>query len=329
MDEGYFCVDRSIWTNGQFASDEPFSERLAFIWMISEAAWKPRKIKIGDQRVELQRGQFSCSVRYMAEAWGWSKSRVDRFLKRLQKWDTIGTDSGTGQIVVTLCKYDEYQRPWDSSGTAPGQERDKTNTVINKNSISPDQAPGAREPELPLVAEGEPAKPTLPPAEPLPAAKARKPTTGSALLAAKGAAEAFEGFWAAYPRKDDKEAARRAFAKALEVPDTTAEQLVACARAFAITCRKEGREAKFIKHAATWLNGLGWQDVLAQASQRLSPVPAPAGAPGERPYDREMRRRLTQFKIDGSWARGLFGDPPGSPTCTVDKRLLREFGFAA
>jgi hypothetical protein len=134
---GTVNISRRIWHDTAF-KDEPFTEREAFIWIVMEASYKGREKRVGKFVVELSRGQLATSVRFMCVAWNWSKSKVDRFLKRLEKRDMIGTSSGTGINVITVCKYDEYQNTpkasgtaktenRDSSGTAAGQQRDKPN----------------------------------------------------------------------------------------------------------------------------------------------------------------------------------------------------------
>lgn len=142
---GTVNISRSIWTDAAF-KDEPMTEREAFVWIIMEASYKPREKRVGAVTVNLERGQLVTSVRFMCEAWNWSKSRVDRFLKRLEKRDMIGTDSGTGINVITVCKYNDYQnapagsgtpklQKRDSNGTAAGQQRDKPNTGLIPEAI--------------------------------------------------------------------------------------------------------------------------------------------------------------------------------------------------
>lgn len=138
MTAGTFSVSRRIWSHPEFAP-APFSEREAFLWLVSEASWKDRTARSGRVVVSLRRGQLCASVRFMAEAWQWSKSRVDRFLKRLENRDMLRTESGTGQLVITLCNYDEYQGQRDTSGTIAGQsaghERDSSGTNYKKDEI--------------------------------------------------------------------------------------------------------------------------------------------------------------------------------------------------
>jgi hypothetical protein len=119
---GVFAVDRGIWSNPAFA-DEPFTEREAFMWLVGEAAWKSYCKRADGKLVNLRRGELCHAVRFMAAAWGWSKSRVDRFLDRLENRDMIARDHGTRTPVLTISNYDTYQRV-----ALPEQQRDNGGT---------------------------------------------------------------------------------------------------------------------------------------------------------------------------------------------------------
>src|SRR5690242_8267379 len=93
-ERGVFAVDRGIWDHALFAA-EPFSEREAWIWLVSEAAYKPRSRRADGKVIVTERGQLCHAVRFMAEAWQWSKPRVDRFLDRLENQDMIRRERGT------------------------------------------------------------------------------------------------------------------------------------------------------------------------------------------------------------------------------------------
>lgn len=128
---GTVSIARSLWDDEAFAK-EPFSEREAWIWMICEASWKPRKRRVGDYVVETQRGQLASSIRFMAEAFGWHRNKVDRFIKRLAKLNMISVETGTGVSIVTICKYDDFQHGGQAGGTGPGQDRDRCGTNEKK-----------------------------------------------------------------------------------------------------------------------------------------------------------------------------------------------------
>lgn len=108
-ERGVFAVDRGIWSDPDFA-DEPFSEREAFLWLVSEAAWRPTRVRIGSAAVELARGQCAFSTRFMAQKWKWSEARVRRYLGRLKKSEIIDAHADAHATHINICKYDRFQR---------------------------------------------------------------------------------------------------------------------------------------------------------------------------------------------------------------------------
>ena len=125
-ERGVFAVDRGIWDHDLFSSEEPLSRREAWLWLISAASWKKRTIRVGGAPAEIDRGQLTHSIRFMAEAWNWPKTNVARFLDQLEHESLIGTETVHGQTIITICKYDEFQRvslpDRDNSGTQTGTE---------------------------------------------------------------------------------------------------------------------------------------------------------------------------------------------------------------
>jgi hypothetical protein len=67
-----------------------------------------------------------------------------------------------------------------------------------------------------------------------------------------------ESFWPAYPRKVGREAALKAFVKIH--PDAALLETILAAVKRQSASEQWQREAQFIPHAATWLNGKRWQD---------------------------------------------------------------------
>lgn len=131
------------WQDADVFGSAEYSERDAWVWLIESACWQPKGTRIKGETIALSRGQMSFSVRFLAVKWGWSKSRVDRFLKRLTAENmiltcskigtTAGHAAGQGQSIITICNYDIYQAPdkpardstQSQTGTTAGQQRDK------------------------------------------------------------------------------------------------------------------------------------------------------------------------------------------------------------
>lgn len=85
----------------------------------------------------------------------------------------------------------------------------------------------------------------------------KKPTEGVNNSPATFVADnRFDDFWAVYPKRRDKEDARRAWVKALKKSD--AETLISRATAYAKA--REGKDPQFTKLPATWLNKGSWLD---------------------------------------------------------------------
>ncbi|MCW0235302.1 MAG: hypothetical protein OJJ21_17010 [Ferrovibrio sp.] len=136
---GFFLMPRG-WQDHPAWRGEPFSRAQAWVWLIEEARWKPTKVSIAGKTVELQRGELSHSIRFLAERWGWGKGVVERFIGRLKTETLIETRNETGQLIISICKYDEMQASPDETETvsetplwtAPGQHRDSTGTKKNQ-----------------------------------------------------------------------------------------------------------------------------------------------------------------------------------------------------
>lgn len=62
----------------------------------------------------------------------------------------------------------------------------------------------------------------------------------------------FDRFWAEYPRKVDKQDARKAFRSVIRQRKVDPQRLIDAARSYA--AQRQGQDPKFTKHAATWLN---------------------------------------------------------------------------
>ena len=154
MSEGWICLHRGWRDNPLFKGE--FSRADAWVWLIENACWKPTRTRIKGDVVELQRGELTFAQRFLAEKWGWSKSRVDRFIADLREESmietrskigaTAGHNAGQGQCIITICNYAKYQdvadgqRGNDSSeiGATAGQQRGKEEQG-NKETIEPEE----------------------------------------------------------------------------------------------------------------------------------------------------------------------------------------------
>lgn len=159
-DRGVFAVARTIWGDEDFAP-EPFTEREAWLWLISSAAWKEVRVRGARGPVQLKRSEFCFAVRFLAQRWQWSKSRVARFIDTLEKRDMIRDTSRDKSQVYSIKNYNNFQRVGlpkrdkdtdierDDVGTNLGQPRDKEEVPKQVNPSLPSKE-GARAHEAPF-----------------------------------------------------------------------------------------------------------------------------------------------------------------------------------
>jgi hypothetical protein len=144
---GFIAINRSIFDHPALKKPERFR---AWQWLIAQAAFKPEGRRGSWGVVHLERGELPVTVRILAEKWGWPKSNVDRFLKRLERDGMIarrktgtptGTPTGTHLAhevqIVTICNYEKFQaastgpkvKAGQEPGQQPGHQGDETPTL--------------------------------------------------------------------------------------------------------------------------------------------------------------------------------------------------------
>lgn len=109
-ERGFISISRKIFDNPLLRDAEYFR---AWVWLICEACWKPARERIQTGRsfafVDLERGQLTHARSFIAKAVGMTEQRVRTFLNHLQKEGMINLATNHGQMVITICKYDDYQ----------------------------------------------------------------------------------------------------------------------------------------------------------------------------------------------------------------------------
>lgn len=166
-ERGVFAVDRGIFDH-PLLKGERFTKVQAMMWLVSEAAWKARRVRVAGIWVELKRGQVAHSLRHLADEWQWTVKRVRTFLRSLEDDGTLSTDTGTGLTVITICNYDEYQRVSLPKGTPQGtgraQEGHAEGTITKTGNTGKDseaEASGASAPAGGLTLFPEPKPDTV------------------------------------------------------------------------------------------------------------------------------------------------------------------------
>lgn len=100
-----------------------FSRWEAWVDVLQTAAFRDRSHPTKWGAVDLKRGEFVASLRYLAKRWQWSVKRVRVWFSTLCKWARLEarreTQAGTVYLIVN---YDRYQSNAKPEGTAEGTD---------------------------------------------------------------------------------------------------------------------------------------------------------------------------------------------------------------
>lgn len=115
--------------------DKPFSKGQAWIDLILMANYKDGSVIFDNGKIEVKAGSFVTSLRKLADRWGWSISKVSRFLFLLENEKMLIQNRDTKKTVITLENYDVFQGKKTANGTPKEHQRDTgvTQTKTNKN----------------------------------------------------------------------------------------------------------------------------------------------------------------------------------------------------
>ncbi|MCK2149492.1 hypothetical protein MYE70_10485 [Marinobacter alexandrii] len=216
---GYIKIHRALRENPIWEK-EPFSSGQAWIDLLLAANFKDTCTYIRKVKINLKRGQLAWSQVTMAKRWKWSRNRVARFLKDLENEGMIEQQTGQLTTVTTICNYSKYQTS-DTAGEAANESP----------SEAADEAAGG--------AQYKKVK------------KDKKEKNNYTVE--------FGQFWEAYPRKEKKSEALKAFQK-ISPDQELLDRIISDVKARASSPDWAKENGKFVPHPTTYLNQRRWED---------------------------------------------------------------------
>lgn len=126
---GYIKLHRG-WHESPMFKAEPYCERAAWTWLLSNAAWKSvRRMGGKGNEIEIGVGQIHVSDRSLASAWGWDKKRVRRFLAKLERSKSATIKRTTDGTVLSIENWAFYQGGGPTGGPTEGATEDRPGTT--------------------------------------------------------------------------------------------------------------------------------------------------------------------------------------------------------
>lgn len=116
MNNGYIKLYRKCLEN-EFFLEKPFDRWRAFEYLLISARYKPSRVILKGQVIELEAGQLIVSEKKLAEKWDWSRGKVRRFLSLLESLQMIQVNGTAYGTLVTIENYTKYQCDGTTDGT--------------------------------------------------------------------------------------------------------------------------------------------------------------------------------------------------------------------
>lgn len=123
---GWIKLYRQIQESEIWETIQPFDIRSAWIDLLLLASHEDRTMIIGDQIVEVKRGQYVTSIRFLSQRWCWSKDRVSKCLTLLERLGMIDKHSDSKRTVITIVNYGKFQ---DCQDTDKDSDKDSERTL--------------------------------------------------------------------------------------------------------------------------------------------------------------------------------------------------------
>jgi hypothetical protein len=150
--EGWIKLHRSV--RDSVLWKKPLSRMDAWIDLIMTARWldKPSTVLVGaTQRISCERGELITSQEALAKQWGWSRSKVKRFIDALEADQMVNTNSTHNSTKITICNYDTYQdartpiEQQSSGNRAAIEQQSSSNRTHNKKDKNERREEGKKE----------------------------------------------------------------------------------------------------------------------------------------------------------------------------------------
>lgn len=123
-DEGFILLWRRFFGHRYWTERRRYSRAEAWIDLIGMAAFRDREVLIGQQRLQLERGELIASLRYLEHRWRWAMKSVRLFMDGAVASSELVLKSTTSKgSIYRIVKYEDYQSLGHTSGARAGHTR--------------------------------------------------------------------------------------------------------------------------------------------------------------------------------------------------------------
>src|SRR5581483_5906803 len=107
MSKGFIPIRRSLFEHFLFEEHRVFSRFEAWLDLIQMASFTDENAKlINGKLISRDRGEVVASLRFLAERWKWSRTKVSDFFEVLRKADMVVAVKESGVTKIRLLNFE-------------------------------------------------------------------------------------------------------------------------------------------------------------------------------------------------------------------------------
>ena len=196
-----------------------------WVYILCHVNWQPADVVYEGKRITLQPGQGLFKIREIARIFGVSSTSIHRIIEGFKSESQIETQTSPRNTIITVLNWNKYQVGETQIETQVEHKRNTSGTQV----------------------------------EHLPINKRIKEIKNKEKV--KKEKSDFELFWNEYPRKENKQVAKKSFEKVIK-SGVTLDTLLEAVRKHKLSEQWTKDNGQFIPHPSTWLNQGRWEDEL-------------------------------------------------------------------
>lgn len=131
-DIGWISLHRQI-VNSWLWEDKPYAYGQAWTDMLLMANRSSNRFPLGNEIVTLEAGEFVTSELKLMERWGWSKTKVRRFLQLLENDGMIIKKTDRKKTTISVVNYSKFQNIKTDSRPIKDQTKTDSRPIKNTN----------------------------------------------------------------------------------------------------------------------------------------------------------------------------------------------------
>lgn len=132
---GWICLHRRLIEH-ELWTQEKFTRGQAWVDLLLLANHAPGSFRVRGVEVKVCRGQVGWSEVTLSHRWKWSRDKVRRYLKELEKLKNIIQHKDNVTSLITIINYEAYQEIKTANKTPKKQQKDTNNNEDNEKKES-------------------------------------------------------------------------------------------------------------------------------------------------------------------------------------------------